>query len=328
MTDTQKAPATPAAVKTMNGRAPAGRPAPIAAPVGAPRGLAGKVMGRNRPAALPMPATRSVSALAKPCVIEKWSEVGAGIRAVATGDNIVTMFGDIGEDFWSGGGITAKKVQSQLRAIGERPVEVHINSGGGDMFEGIAIYNVLREHPQDITVKVMGIAASAASVIAMAGDAIEIGAASFLMIHNCWVGAVGNRHDMAEVAAFLEPFDRAMAEVYAARSGSDVADVTKWMDADTWMSGSVAIDRGFATGLLPADQVKVDEKAKAEDRAINELRAMELTLVAAGHTRADARARINKIKGTPGAALDAGTPGAAATELLGPLAGLLETCRS
>ncbi len=328
MTYSPNAPGTPAAVKTINGRTIPARPAPIAAPAGVPRGLAGKVMARNRPSALPMPATRSVSALAKPAVVEKWSEVGAGIRAVATGDNIISMFGDIGEDYWSGNGITAKKVQSQLRGIGERPVEVHINSGGGDMFEGIAIYNVLREHPQDITVKVMGIAASAASVIAMAGDAIEIGAASFLMIHNCWVGAVGNRHDMAEVAAFLEPFDRAMAEVYAARSGSDVADVTKWMDADTWMSGSVAIDRGFASSLLPADQVKVDEKAKAEDRAINELRAMELTLVAAGHTRADARARINKIKGTPGAVLDAGTPGAAATELLGPLAGLLETCRS
>lgn len=328
MTLSPKAPGTPAAVKSIAGRPVPARPATVPASAGAPRAVAGKILARSRPAALPMPATREISALAKPCVLERWNEVGAGIRAVATGDNIITMFDDIGEDYWSGGGITAKKVQSQLRAIGERDVEVHINSGGGDMFEGIAIYNVLREHPQNITIKVMGLAASAASVIAMAGDTIEIGAASFVMIHNCWVGAVGNRHDMAEVAAFLEPFDRAMAEVYAARTGSAVDDVTKWMDADTWMSGSVAIERGFANSLLPADQMTVDEKAKAADRAINELRAMELTLVAAGHTRADARARINKIKGTPGAVLDAGTPGAAATELLGPLAGLLETCRS
>jgi ATP-dependent Clp protease protease subunit len=85
------------------------------------------------------------------------------------------MFEDIGEDFWTGGGITAKKVSPQLRAIGDRPVEVQLNSPGGDMFEGIAIYNVLREHPQDITVKVMGMAASAASLIAMAGDTVEIG---------------------------------------------------------------------------------------------------------------------------------------------------------
>jgi ATP-dependent protease ClpP protease subunit len=97
--------------------------------------------------------------------------------------------------------ITAKGVAAQLRAIGDRPVEVQINSPGGDMFEGFAIYNVLREHPQAITVKIMGMAASAASIIAMAGDTIEIGAASFIMIHNCEVVAVGNRHDMAETAA-------------------------------------------------------------------------------------------------------------------------------
>lgn len=328
MTDTREAPAQPAAVKTISGRPVGGRSAAMPSPAGAPRSLAGKVRAHNRPGALPMPASREVCALAKPSVMDRWSEVGAGVRAVATGDNIITMFGDIGEDYWTGGGITAKKVQSQLRAIGERDVEVHINSGGGDMFEGIAIYNVLREHPHKITIKVMGIAASAASVLAMAGDTIEIGASSFLMIHNCWVGAVGNRHDMAEVAAFLEPFDLAMADVYAARTGIDTAQITKWMDADTWMSGSVAVDRGFANALLPADQMTVDEKAKAEDRAVNELRAMELTLVAAGHTRADARARINKIKGTPGAAVETGTPGAAATELLGPLAGLLENIRS
>ncbi|HYI43671.1 MAG TPA: head maturation protease, ClpP-related, partial [Sphingomicrobium sp.] len=133
-------------------------------------------------------------------MLDRWSEDGAGIRAVAVGDNVITMFGEIGEDFWSDNPITAKKVAAQLRAIGDRPVEVQINSPGGDMFEGIAIYNVLREHPQEITVKVMGMAASAASIIAMAGDRIEIGAASFLMIHNCWVMAIGNRHDMRETA--------------------------------------------------------------------------------------------------------------------------------
>jgi ATP-dependent Clp protease protease subunit len=173
-------------------------------------------------------------------------------RAGSAGDNVITMFDVIGEDFWSGGGVTAKKVAAQLRAIGDRPVEVQINSPGGDMFEGIAIYNVLREHPAAVTVKVMGMAASAASIIAMAGDTIEIGAASFLMIHNCWVVAVGNRHDMAETAAFLEPFDQAMADVYAAaHRARQRIKVAKWMDAETYMSGQMAIDRGFADALLP-----------------------------------------------------------------------------
>jgi ATP-dependent Clp protease protease subunit len=290
-----------------------------------------RIQAKARPGALPMPATRDVCALTKSNVLDKWGEESAGVRAVAVGDNVITMFDLIGEDFWTGGGITAKKVAAQLRAIGDRPVEVQINSPGGDMFEGIAIYNVLREHQQDITVKIMGMAASAASIIAMAGDTVEIGSASFVMIHNCWVLAIGNRHDMAETAAWLEPFDAAMRDVYVQRSGQTADDVAKWMDAETFMSGSQAIERGFADALLPADQVKVEEETQASDRQVNELRAMELSLVAGGYTRTQARERINKIKGTatPGAG-DAGeppTPGAGDNELAGAFAGLLTTIR-
>lgn len=287
-----------------------------------------RVFAKARPGAMPLPARRDVSALTKPQVFDRWSEDAAGIRALERGDNVITMFESIGEDYWSGGGVTAKKVSSQLRAIGDRPVEVQINSPGGDMFEGIAVYNVLREHPHPITVKIMGMAASAASIIAMAGDTIEIGAASFIMIHNCWVLAIGNRHDMRETADFLEPFDAAMVEVYAARSGQDPKDIAKWMDAETFMSGSQAIERGFADALLSADKLTTDTDAQAKDRQINELRAMELQLVSAGLTRSEARARINKIKGTPGAAIDpAVTPGADGDDYTG-LAGLLATLKS
>lgn len=289
-----------------------------------------RIMAKARPGALPMPADRSISALTKADVFDRWSGDAAGMRpaALSTGDNVITMFDVVGEDFWSGGGITAKGVAAQLRAIGDRPVEVQLNSPGGDMFEGIAIYNVLREHSQAINIKIMGMAASAASVIAMAGDTIEIGAASFIMIHNCWVVSMGNRHDMAETAAWLAPFDQAMVDVYSARTGADAKEVAAWMDAETYMSGSTAIERGFADALLAADQVKVDDAAKAADRSINDVRAMELTLLAAGHSRTEARARINKIKGTLGAAHDDAKPDAGDTELTGALAGLLETIRA
>lgn len=276
---------------------------------------------------MPVPARRDVNAFTAPSVLDRWSEDAAGIRALERGDNVITMFDIIGEDWWTGGGITAKGVASQLRAIGDRPVEVQINSPGGDMFEGIAIYNVLREHPQAITIKVMGMAASAASIIAMAGDTIEIGAASFIMIHNCWVLAMGNRHDMRETADFLEPFDAAMVDVYAARSGQKPADIGKWMDAETFMSGSQAIERGFADALLTADKLTTDDKAKASDRQVNDLRAMELQLVSAGLTRTQARERINKIKGTPGAALEPATPGAGDEDWSG-LAGLLASLKA
>ena len=288
-----------------------------------------KVFAQARPGALPVPARRDVNAFTAPSVLDRWSEDAAGIRALERGDNVITMFDIIGEDFWSGGGITAKSVAAQLRAIGDRPVEVQINSPGGDMFEGIAIYNVLREHPQAITVKVMGMAASAASIIAMAGDTVEIGAASFIMIHNCWVLAMGNRHDMQETADFLAPFDSAMADVYAARTGKTADECAAWMDAETFMSGSQAIERGFADVLLTADKMTTDNSAKASDRAVNDLRAMELQLVSAGLTRTQARDRITKIKGTPGAAPDADTtPGAGDHDLSASLADLLKTFRS
>lgn len=282
------------------------------------------VFAKARPAAMPQPATRDVHAFTKPQVFDKWSDDAAGVRALERGDNVITMFDVIGEDFWSGGGVTAKKVAAQLRAIAG-PVEVQINSPGGDMFEGIAIYNVLREHPHDVTVKIMGMAASAASIIAMAGDTVEIGAASFLMIHNCWVLAMGNRHDMRETAEFLAPFDAAMVDVYAARSGQKAEDIAKWMDAETFMSGSQAIERGFADALLAADKITTDEKAKASDRQVKELRAMELQLVSAGLTPTQARDRIHKITGKP-APDEAAEPGDQG--LSASLAGLLATLRA
>jgi len=282
----------------------------------------------SRPDAMPLPVQKRVSAFTKPDVFDQWGQEAAGVRALAMDDSTITMFDVVGEDFWSGGGITAKKVASQLRAIGDRPVTVQINSPGGDMFEGIAIYNVLREHPQDVTVQVMGMAASAASIIAMAGDKVEIGASSFLMIHNCWVLAMGNRNEFRDLADWLDPFDSAMVTLYAQRSGQDAKSIATWMDKETYMSGAQAIERGFADALLPADTMKVDEKAKADDRKANDLRALELTLVQAGNTRTQARERINKIKGTPGAALEPATPGAGSTEWMASASSLLDSLRA
>ena len=286
-----------------------------------------RVMAKARPAAMPLPVRQDVHAFTKPSVHDRWSEEAAGLRALERGDNVVTMFDVIGEDYWSGGGITAKSVAAQLRAIGPRPIEIQINSPGGDMFEGIAIFNVLREHPQPVTVKVMGMAASAASIIAMAGDTIEIGSASFVMIHNCWIIAVGNRHDMAETAEWLEPFDQAMVDLYAARTGQDGKQVAKWMDAETYMSGSQAIERGFADALLAADAVTDEPATKAADREVNKLRAMEIKLMMSGESRSSARSHINEIRGTTDSAPSASTTDSAGDDWSG-VAGLLATLQS
>lgn len=280
----------------------------------------GRVFAKARPGAMPMPHDQKVCAFTKPDVFDRWSDEAGSLRAAAPkAANVIEMYDVIGEDIWSyGGGVTAGKVSEQLRAVRGQPVEIRINSGGGDMFEGIAIYNLLREHDAQITVKVIGMAASAASIIAMAGDTIEIGAAAFLMIHNCWVVAMGNRHDMAETAAFLEPFDQAMAEVYAQRSGQSIEQVAAWMDAETYMSGTVAVERGFADALLPNDASVADDQAGATARETASIRATEHALLASGMTRTQARAHINGIKngtrGTRDAAPDHGTRDAAAMQ--------------
>lgn len=228
----------------------------------------------------------------------------AGVRAAdETGDNVITIYDAIGEDPWSGGGTTVKRISAALRSIGGKDIVVNLNSPGGDLFEGIAIYNVLRSHPQKVTVRVMGLAASAASIIAMAGDEVQIARAGFMMIHNCWVLAMGNRHDMREIAEWLEPFDAAMADVYTARSGMSAKKVAELMDNETWFGGKDAVDKGFADSFLPADQVKEDANARAAAKDGLALRKVDALLAKGGASRSERRSLIGDLtSGMPGAA--------------------------
>ncbi|AUX97027.1 head maturation protease, ClpP-related [Salmonella enterica] len=239
-----------------------------------------------------------------PSALDRWD---GGIKAATTDDNTISVFDVIGQDYW-GEGITAKRIAGALRAMNGADVTVNINSPGGDMFEGLAIYNLLREYEGHVTVKVLGIAASAASVIAMAGDDIQIGRGAFLMIHNCWVVAMGNRHDFAELSASLEPFDNAMADIYAARSGLDMATVQKLMDAESYIGGSDAVEKGLADSLLSADAVSDGDETPAAA-----LRKLDALLAKSNTPRSERRKLIKALSGgMSGAATNHdGTPGAA-----------------
>ncbi|PLC98618.1 head maturation protease, ClpP-related [Klebsiella quasipneumoniae] len=239
-----------------------------------------------------------------PSALDRWD---GGIKAAATDDNSISVFDVIGQDYW-GEGITAKRIAGALRAMNGADVTVNINSPGGDMFEGLAIYNLLREYEGHVTVKVLGIAASAASIIAMAGDDIQIGRGAFLMIHNCWVYAMGNRHDFAELAQSLEPFDTAMADIYAARSGLDIAAVQKLMDGESYIGGSDAVAKGLADSLLSADAVSDGDESPAAA-----IRKLDALLAKTNTPRAERRKLIKALSGgMPGAVTTKdGTPGAA-----------------
>ena len=222
-------------------------------------------------------------------------------RAEGT-DATISILDVIGQDFWTGEGVTSKRISAALRNIGERDVVVNLNSPGGDFFEGVAIYNMLRQHKGKVTVNILGLAASAASVIAMAGDEVLIGKAGFVMIHNAWVVAVGNRHDLVEAAKTMEPFDDAMAAVYADRAGVERGEAADWMDAETWFNGEEAVEAGLADAFLAGDAVKPTEPkgpTKAERRAEN-------AFMKSGMHRSERRSLIAALKGgTPSAAPDA-----------------------
>lgn len=257
----------------------------------------------------------------RPDALERWEPE---VRAAQSGDNSISIYDSIGEN-WEGTGVTAKRISAALRSIGEKDVVVNINSPGGDFFEGVAIYNLLREHPGKVTVRIVGLAASAASVIAMAGDEILMGDGAFLMIHNAWAVAIGNRHDMADAAKLLEPFDAAMAAVYAARAGIAASEAARMMDDETWIGAAQAVDDGFADGLLDGAAATKDAKQAGGRKA---LALVEAAMAKAGHSRSMRRDTLKSLfSGKPSAAEPA-TPSAGDTETAVLLQGLLNNIKA
>lgn len=256
--------------------------------------------------------------------IERWN---AGVQASQTADNTITVLDVIGEDYWSGAGVTSKRVAAALRAIGNNEIFVDINSPGGDFFEGVAIYNLLRAHPAKVTVRILGMAASAASVIAMAGDEVLIGKAGFLMVHNAWVVAIGNRHDLADAAKTMEPFDDAMATLYSEKANVKKAKAAEWMDAETWFNGEQAIAAGLADEYLAADQVTEDKTKADANQSINAVRRVDALLAKTGIPRTERRALLSGVKDSTHNAADHVTHDADG-DIMAALSQLSETIKS
>lgn len=174
----------------------------------------------------------------------------------------ILIYDTIGQDFW-GDDVTAKSVDKELKALGSpKSITVRINSGGGDVFDGVAIYNTLARHPARKVVHVDGLAASAASVIAMAGDEILMGAGTFIMIHNAWSIAIGNAAEMRRSADLLDSVSGQLATIYVNRTGQSAKEVKAMMDAETWLDRDEAMKKGFADGAS-TDFVKASSSIDA-----------------------------------------------------------------
>lgn len=165
-------------------------------------------------------------------------------------------------DSWGGSwGVSAKEFVAALDELGSQVTEIrlHINSPGGEVFEGIAILNALRSHKARTVAVVDGIAASAASFVAAGCDELVMARNSELMIHEAWGVCVGNAVDMRDLAARLDQLGDNIASIYAEKAGTDVALWRAAMHAETWYSAQEAVDAGLADRV--ADQV-ADEQAK------------------------------------------------------------------
>jgi ATP-dependent Clp protease, protease subunit len=174
----------------------------------------------------------------------------------------ILIYSDIGPEEW--GGVSAKAVKAQLDTMNDAAeITVRINSPGGDVFDGFAIYNLLAQHPAKINVKVDGWAASAASVIAMAGDTVEMAANALMMIHNPWTLAIGDSANMRKTADLLDQIKGSIVTTYKAKTDMADDDIATLMDAETWFDAQGAVDAGLATGVTGKTEHKAKNTAKA-----------------------------------------------------------------
>ncbi len=209
----------------------------------------------------------------------------------------ISIYGVIGRDFFSDVDNTERRIGAALRTIGKKDVTVSINSPGGNFFTGLAIYNLLRAHPAKVTINVISVAGSAASVIAMAGDEILMADGSFIMVHKAAALIDGNEYVAKDAAELLREVDDAMASVYAARANVDKTEALSWMDKGrgkgTWFGTTAAIKNGLADGVLPSNAVRVSADA-AKD--IPPERLAERALMAQGKSSSEAKALIATMK--------------------------------
>jgi ATP-dependent Clp endopeptidase proteolytic subunit ClpP len=175
------------------------------------------------------------------------------------------LYGVIGDDQWSD--VDVKTFAEDLAAQGDvQAIRVRINSPGGSVFAGAAIYNSLRNHPAPVAVYVDGLAASAATIVAMAGDEIVLPPNAMMMIHNPWSVAVGESSDMRKAADVLDKVRDSMLATYRERTGKSDDELREIMDAETWLTAAEAVEMGFAD--------RIDDGAKVEASIKDGLLAM------------------------------------------------------
>ena len=203
------------------------------------------------------------------------------IKAASADVTEIMVYDEIG--FW---GITAKDFVTALATIETPKICVRINSPGGDVFDGLAIYNALANHKAEVSCVVDGLAASAASFIALAGDTVSIHENAMMMIHRAWGVAIGNQADMADMSTVLGKIDQQLAGIYAKRTGKDADAMLALMAGEsdgTWFTAQEAADLGLVDEIMTQEEEPKKKDDPEMARSIARVNAMRRRLALADH---------------------------------------------
>jgi len=154
-------------------------------------------------------------------------------------------------------GISANQFVKDLNAIKSKTIRLHLNSPGGSVFDGVAIYNALKQHSAKIETYIEGLAASIASIIALAGDKVYMADNAFFMIHEPWILTIGDSTELRKTAELLDKIRGTLVNTYIKKTGKDEAQVTKWVKDETWFTAAEAKEAGFIDEITD----KVDAEA-------------------------------------------------------------------
>ena len=200
------------------------------------------------------------------------------VRNEDTGQRSLYLEGVIAQESWFGDEITPAAFKSELNA-GNQPITVHINSVGGDCVAASQIYTMLMDYPADVTVQIDGLAASAASVVAMAGTKVCMSPTALMMVHNPWTNASGDAKDMQKAIALLDEVKESIINAYEIKTGMDRQSLSNLMDAETWMNAYRAKELGFCDEVLfdgdePPEKVAFSFSSRvAEVQLMNRVKA-------------------------------------------------------
>lgn len=180
----------------------------------------------------------------------------SALRCEVAEDGAHVYVYDVIDSYW---GASAEALVSALASAGEKTVHMHINSPGGDVFEARAMAAAIVGHAGKVIAHIDGVAASAATYLALAASEVRMTEGGLFMVHNSWTMAMGNRTELRDTANLLEKIDGTIAADYARKTGASAEQVSAWMDAETWFTAQEALDAGFIDAI--------DANTKGEKKA-------------------------------------------------------------